>query len=118
MRPFFEQCVESYLALAKKTFDTRKPASTPFLDEPKVENITNDSKEGLLAPVACKVMKIMYGARLARFDLLRPIAALASKVAKWDTVCDIMLHRPACYINSSLTTNSRGTLAMVVKSLT
>ena len=38
----------------------------------------NDTKEGLLQPIACKVlMKILYGARLARFDLFRPIAALA-----------------------------------------
>ena len=47
-------------------------------------------------------MEILYGARLARFDLLRPIAALASKITKWDTVCDRMLHRLVCYINSSL----------------
>ena len=73
------------------------------MDESKVENITNDSKEGLLAPIACKVLiQIMYGARLARFDLLRPIAALASKITKWGTVCDRMLRRLVCCINSSL----------------
>ena len=47
-------------------------------------------------------MGILYGARLARFDVLRPIAALASKITKWDTVRDRMLHRLVCYINSSL----------------
>ena len=66
-------------------------------------SIADDSKEGLLQPIACKVlMKILYGARLARFDLRRPIAALASKVIKWDTVCDRMLHRLVSCINSSL----------------
>ena len=71
----------------RKTTDTLKPAKTPFLDEPKLESTHNDSKEGLLQPIACKVlMKILYGARLARFALLRPIAALASKITKWDTV--------------------------------
>ena len=85
MLPFFEQCVDSYLTLNKKDISTLKPAKTPFLDETKIENSPSESKEGLLAPIACKVlMKILYGASLARFDLLRPIAALASKVTKWD----------------------------------
>ena len=61
--------------VTKKTIGILKPAKTPFLDESKVESITNDSKEDLLAPIACKVlMKILYGARLARFDLLRLVA--------------------------------------------
>ena len=70
MRPFFEQCVDSYLTLTKKYISTHKPAKTPFLDEAKIENSPGEPKEGLLAPIACKVlMKILYGARLARFDL-------------------------------------------------
>ena len=109
MRPFFEQCVESYLTLTKRDISTLKPAKTPFLDESKIENSPSESKEGLLAPIACKVlMKILYGARLARFDLLRPIAALASKITKWDSVCDRMLHRLVCYINSSLDYKLKG----------
>ena len=68
MRPFFEQCVDIYLTITKKDINTLKPAKTPFLDESKVEN-SSDNKEGFLAPVACKVlMEILYGARLARFD--------------------------------------------------
>ena len=93
--------MDSYLTFIKKGIYTLKPAKTPFLDESKVEN-SSANEEGLLAPIACKVlMKLLYGARLARFDLLRPIAALASKITKWDTVCDRMLHRLVCYINSS-----------------
>ena len=53
-------------------------------------------------------MQILYGARLARFGLPRPIAALASKVTKWDTVCDRMLHRLVCYINSSFAYKVKG----------
>ena len=72
-------------------------------------SITNDTKEGLLAPIACKVlMQVLYGARLARFDLLRTIAASASKITKWDAVCDRMLHRLVCYINSSLDYKLKG----------
>ena len=46
-------------------------------------------------------MKIFYGARLARFDLLRPIAALATMITKWNTKCDRM-HRLVSYFYSSL----------------
>ena len=109
MRPFFEQCVDSYLTLIKKGIRTLKPAKTPFLDESKVGKSSSDNKEGLLAPVACKVLlEIVYGARLARFDLSRPIAALASKITQWDSVRDRMLHRLVCYINSSLDYKLKG----------
>ena len=33
LRPFFEQCVDSYLTLAKKDISIPKPAKTPFLDD-------------------------------------------------------------------------------------
>ena len=46
-------------------------------------------------------MKILYGARLARFDLLRAVGALASNVATWDRSCDRKLHRLVAYINST-----------------
>ena len=118
MRPFFEQCVDSYLALAKNTVDIIKPAKTPFLDESKVEN-SSENKEGLLAPIACKVlMEILYGARLARFDSLRPIAALASKITKCDIVCDRMLNRLVCYINSPLDYKLKGHIGDSSKILT
>ena len=53
-------------------------------------------------------MQILYGARLARFGLLRPISALATKITKWDSNCDRMLHKLVCYINSSLDYKLRG----------
>ena len=118
MRPFFEQCVDNCLTRTTEDFDTLKPAKTPFLDESKVEN-SSGNKEGLLAPIACKVlMKTLYGARLARFDLLRHIAALASKIAKWDSVCDRMLHGLVCYIHSSLDHKLKGHIRDSSKSLT
>ena len=43
MRPFFEQCVGSYLRLTKKTIDILKPAKTRFLDGSKVENSASDT---------------------------------------------------------------------------
>ena len=60
---------------------------------------------------------ILYGARLARSDLLRPIAALASKITKWDTVCDRMLHRLVCYINPSLDYKLKGHIGDKIEDL-
>ena len=46
-------------------------------------------------------MKVLYGARMARFDLLRAVCSLACCVTRWDTDCDKRLHRLMCYINST-----------------
>ena len=56
---------------------------------------------GRLQPIAAKVlMKILYAARLCRFDLLRAVCHLATFVTKWTSECDHKLHRLACYVNS------------------
>ena len=58
--------------------------------------------QGRLQPIAAKVlMKILYAARLCRFDLLRAVCHLATFVTKWTSECDRKLHRLVCYINSS-----------------
>ena len=46
-------------------------------------------------------MKLLYAARLARFDLLRPINALARHVTKWSKEDDKRLHHLMCYVNWS-----------------
>ena len=38
---------------------------------------------------------------MARFDLLRAVCALATRVTKWDLDCDRKLHRLMCYIWST-----------------
>ena len=58
---------------------------------------------GRLAPVAAKIlMKVLYGARCARLDLLRAVSHLACYFTKWTSRCDAKLHRLMCYINSTL----------------
>mgnify|MGYP002176408590 FL=1 len=58
---------------------------------------------GVLQPYAAKVlMKLLYGARLARFDLLRAINHLAGYITKWTPDCDKRLHRIMCYVHTSL----------------
>ena len=44
-------------------------------------------------------MKVLYGARAARWDLLKAVQLLATRVTKWSRECDKALHRLMCYIN-------------------
>ena len=46
-------------------------------------------------------MKILYAARMARFDLLRAVCHLACFITKWTPECDKRLHRFVCYIHST-----------------
>ena len=45
------------------------------------------------------LMKILYGARIARFDLLRQVNRLARNIARWTTDDDKKLHHLMCYIH-------------------
>ena len=56
---------------------------------------------GRLAPAKI-LMKILYGARGVRLDLLRIVGSLACYFTRWTSECDRRLHRLVCYINSSL----------------
>ena len=47
-------------------------------------------------------MKVLYAARVARFDLLRAIGFLACHITRWDELCDERLHALMCYIKSRL----------------
>jgi hypothetical protein len=59
--------------------------------------------------IAAKVlMKIMYGARFARPDLLRAVCVLARRITKWDADCDRRLLRLVAYINSTLSYRLKG----------
>ena len=46
-------------------------------------------------------MKVLYGARLARFDLLKAVQVLACKVSKWTINHDKQLHRLMGYIKAT-----------------
>ncbi len=47
-------------------------------------------------------MKILYAARMGRFDLLRPVTALGSRIATWTKLCVQRLHRLVCYIKTTV----------------
>ena len=79
---------------------------TPALSETGNSRPGQDSEtlsRGNLAPHAASVlMKLLYAARIARFDLLRSINALARNVTKWTKDDDARLHHLMCYVNSTL----------------
>ena len=132
MSDFLSSCVDRYCELAKITKDKLKKVATPSLDENSTrrESDSNDlvwplslgkkdTKEdtdelqedatatatgkGKLADIACKVlMKVLYAARMCRCDLLKAIGALASRITKWDEICDAELHRLMSYIKSTV----------------
>ena len=55
-----------------------------------------------MSSIAARIlMKVLYAARMARFDLLRAVCHLACYVTKWDAECDRRLHRLMCYIYST-----------------
>ena len=68
-----------------------------------LQGTAGEKSTGVLQPRAAKVlMKLLYGARLARFDLLRAINNLAAYITKWTPDCDKRLHRIMCYVDSTL----------------
>jgi hypothetical protein len=108
MEPFMVSCVDKYLEAAKKDKSSLKYAATPFLDDDRLPTV-DEADRGALQPIASSIlMKILYAARMARFDLLKAVSSLAKKVTRWNSNCDKQLHRMICYINSSLDLRLKG----------
>ena len=105
MRSFFKACVELYLIIVgKKAAEIlSKPAPTPFLSADDKAYDDSEEPRGVLQSKASKViMKVLYGARMCRYDLLHACQALACKVTKWSLRCDRRLHRLIAYIHQSI----------------
>ena len=63
----------------------------------------DDLNKGKLADDASSVvMQLLFAARVGRFDLLRAIGRLASKVSCWTVSCDKQLHKLMRYVSGSL----------------
>ena len=83
--------------------------ATPFHDNRVARPTEEGEPQGKLQPIASRVlMKILFAARMARWDLLRATQSLASRVTKSSRDCDVALHRLVCYINSSLDIRMQG----------
>ena len=122
MRSFMEQCIDRYRELCGTKYKASlRHVDTPFLDESRPEFDANPDRpavnallghpntgapaltSGVLGDCAAAVlMKVLYGARMGRYDLIRPVQALASLITKWSDLCDRKLHRLMCYIYSTL----------------
>ena len=101
MAEFLQSCVDRYLELANKPAASLRSVATPFLEITAEDH--EHEERGELQPIAAKVlMKILYAARMARYDLLRPTCYLAAKITKWTPRCDRALHRLVSYIKCSL----------------
>ena len=108
MSSFLMQCVDKYCELSNLPVSSLKKVETPYLDETKFSGVgdvgeAKTPQEGTLKPIASRIlMKVLYAARMCRFDLLRAVSALARYVTKWTTLQDKMLHRLMSYIHHSL----------------
>ena len=74
----------------------------PPIPEGPVEEEVTDENRGALAPQAASIlMKLLYAARICRFDLLRSINNLARKITKWTKKEDALLHHLMAYVHQS-----------------
>ena len=101
MKGFLDSCVKRYLELSGRPDNCIKKVETPFLaDDDRAEDDIDEGGE--LQPHAAKIlMKVLYAARMYRFDLLKPVTYLASRITKWSKRCDLRLHRLMCYVNTT-----------------
>ena len=138
MSSFLRSCVDRYLELAQCPVESLRKVATPFGVESREQSPMRDPclcKEcsdqnpsapsgdpvpdpswdeivGELQPIASRVlMKILYAARMARYDLLKCVNSLASCITKWTKRCDFRLHRLICYIHSSIDLRLTGWIA-------
>lgn len=77
-----------------------KEAKPPTMWESGTGNPKKPSS--LCIPAACVLMGILYGARMARYDLIRPVQILATYLHEWDADCDARLNRLVSYVQSTL----------------
>ena len=98
----FSWDVKDYLKLAKQNKSMlNKPAPTPVLaDGDKDYDEDNEPKRQLQSIAAQVITNILYGARMARYDLLHSCQILACYVTKWTKQCDQRLLRIVSYRHS------------------
>ncbi len=116
MESFLADAVAKYSVLSGGLALRR--VNTPFLEdaEPPLTANTEAVKPGGGSAMASEalpegelkhccasvLMKLLYAARMCRYDLLHAIGRLACLITRWDSHCDRMLHRLMCYVNSTL----------------
>ena len=99
-----EEAAKAFLDESKPEFDEN--SANPEFDKlfnQAMDMETLNAQPGCLGNDAAAVlMKVPYEARMGRYDLIRPVQALASRVTKWNHLCDRKLHRLISHVNSTL----------------
>ena len=84
----------------------------------KIQNNVDGADRGNLQPLAASIlMRLLYGSRYARFDLLKSISRLASFVSYWDLDCDKRLMRLLSYVKGSLQKGLVGVISCMMFNL-
>ena len=94
------------MELSQRVF---KEASTPFAPDGAIVNTDWDEKGALSTSASRVLMKILWCARLARPDLIKPINDVTRKVTCWSLADDKRLFRLMYYLYTTphLTLSSR-----------
>ena len=104
MSGFVKQTVEKYLELTGKDEASLKKVATPAIDDHTIDPKEFEEKGELASDgpggwhPAKVLMKMLYCARIVRFDLLWTICSLARQVTKWTRASDRKLHRLVSYL--------------------
>jgi hypothetical protein len=99
MSGYLDQCVEVYLDLAERDEAALKFAPTPSLDDGAFTD-ADLVESGRLGSHAAKIlMKVLYAARMCRYDLLYAVCSLARSITKWSRACDKRMHRLMSYVH-------------------
>ena len=112
MESFMDAAVVTFCELTGKTRSELKRAPTPGPNKVLEDGTGEDCQEahpGKMTKIASRVlMKLLYGARMARFDLLRTIGSLASRIHTWSEGRDRRLIRLVEYVNDTLKVHLTG----------
>ncbi len=90
-------CTAIELANVEKS--SVKKVATPSLDDHAIKPEEFELPGRLQKEAARIVMKMLYGARLVRYDLLWPICSIAREVSRWNVACGRRLRRLICYLH-------------------
>jgi len=74
----------------------------PFIYEAAVAQAEVDISGALAEYASSILMKLLWAARMCRWDLLRCIGVLASQVTRWSSASDIMMYKMFYYLNATL----------------
>ena len=93
MTEFARSCVQTYLELVGGDTGQFKRVRSLWLSKADPDPKGLESRGRLTTCAASVLMQVLYSARQMRFDLQKPVQALASRIHKWTEWCDEALHR-------------------------